>query len=298
MNSLRSSGCILGSTLAPERRPDLAHDKPQSKATSAAIVERIIDLEILPALMALHDDTRAAESKPAKGRTIAIDETMVGEFTVAALSSDPAVASEFVRDVLFDGAPKHDVFGILLANSARRLGEMWEREACSFVDVTIALNRLHQILREHETSNPPPSPDCIESPSIFLMPAPGEQHIFGMLILAEHFREQGWRVDIEFTQTETRSIFELIHQANCACMGFTISNHRCIPGLTDIVSNLRNDIEWGTKPILVGGSLLQSDPEIVTRVGADGGATNEADALGLAEGLVADRPTGAPDVIR
>ena len=44
--------------------------------------------------------------------------------------------------------PLELLFLRLLAPAARRLGELWEGDLCTFTDVTIGLSHLQQVLRE------------------------------------------------------------------------------------------------------------------------------------------------------
>ena len=108
-----------------------------------------------------------------------------------------------------------------------------------------------------------------------------------MLVLADYFRAQGWRVDLEFTNGRETDLFKLVKRTNYQCIGFTISNHRCLEALTDNLSTLRNTSEWGMRPVLIGGSLLATEPAIAGRVGANGTAANEVEAFQLASTLVA-----------
>jgi len=283
------------------RRIDLKHDAPQTRTSSSSIVERIIELEILPGLAALHP-----QSPPAKAATTGEEPTSrdfggdkVEELAIALLSTEPALALDLVDDLFERGVSRQTLFGEVLADTARRLGELWEQDACSFVDVTVGLNRLHQILREHAILNPPQPGAPHKTPrSIFLMPAPGEQHIFGMLILADHFRGQGWRVDMEFSYQMGADELSMVTLQEYGCLGFTISNHRCTKQLTDIVSTLRNTPEWGNRPIMIGGSLIDTDSTLIARVGADASARNEIDALTVAETLIGVPKQREPSDIR
>jgi methylmalonyl-CoA mutase cobalamin-binding subunit len=79
----------------------------------------------------------------------------------------------------------------LLEMAARRIGEGWCCDNLNFVDVTVAVGRLQSTFRRlsQETIA------CTSrrsSGTVLIMPAPGEEHIFGMLFVEEMFRAAGW----------------------------------------------------------------------------------------------------------
>jgi methanogenic corrinoid protein MtbC1 len=50
------------------------------------------------------------------------------------------------------------------------------------------------------------------------------------------------------------------------------------------LSSLRNS-STPIKPVLIGGAAFQRDPNLAKRVGADGSATNETEAVAVANSL-------------
>ena len=82
----------------------------------------------------------------------------------------------------------------LFAPAARLLGEMWSDDLCDFSTVTVALGRLQRLLRELS----PAFGTEIEYPAngrraLFAQPS-DEQHSFGLSMVAEFFRREGWDV--------------------------------------------------------------------------------------------------------
>ena len=71
---------------------------------------------------------------------------------------------------------------------------MWSEDECDFSTVTVALGRLQRLLRELS----PAFGTEIEYPAngrrALFAQAPDEQHSFGLSMVAEFFRRQGWDV--------------------------------------------------------------------------------------------------------
>ena len=79
----------------------------------------------------------------------------------------------------------------LLEMAARRIGEGWSCDNLNFVDVTVAVGRLQSTFRRLSQE----TVACTSrrsSGTVLIMPAPGEEHIFGMLFVEEMFRAAGW----------------------------------------------------------------------------------------------------------
>ena len=74
-----------------------------------------------------------------------------------------------------------------------RLGEDWEADRCTFVDVTMALWRLQEAVRVLAARVPPALGRAGEQPHRALFTAmPGDQHGFGTVVIDEVFRRGGW----------------------------------------------------------------------------------------------------------
>lgn len=264
-------------------------------AARGAILLRIIKDEVIPGLACKTKNTerrssaeKAAKALVAAGQPLA-HQQQIELLTALALNTSEAPIRDHVAALMAAGLTHGELFSDLLANVARRLGTMWEDDACSFIDVTIGVGRLHDIV--HALS--PSAADQAGTgtsprPSLYLLPAPGEQHIFGLLVLSEHFRASGWRVEVGHKADDVDVAFGLIRQNNCDCIGVTISAERCIAPLTQLLSSLRNS-QASSKPVLIGGAACQRDPNLAERVGADGSATNETEAVTVACSLLIAR---------
>ena len=133
-------------------------DKPGSNARSSqreagdaearrARLVRTIEGEIVPRLVLAR---RVVREDGATGRDGygAPDETDVLELVRLLMQHELGVAAAYVETVRQRGATLDLICLELLAPAARELGRRWEYEECDFLQVTLALCRLHQLLRE------------------------------------------------------------------------------------------------------------------------------------------------------
>ena len=105
-----------------------------------------IEGDIIPRLMlAFNSPQPAAVRKP---RTEDVSGPNVDDFIQLLLDHDASVAASYVTTLRSEGTPLPTIYLDLLAPAARRLGEMWEEDECSFTEVTIGVCRMHQVLLE------------------------------------------------------------------------------------------------------------------------------------------------------
>jgi methylmalonyl-CoA mutase cobalamin-binding subunit len=112
-----------------------------------------------------------------------------------ALAADEDALPQAVAQLLHQGLSRDCVAFDWLARCAQELGRRWDQDACTFADVTIGVGRLMRALRQPGLCGDPGfGPAGGGGPQLLLLPAPGEQHVFGLALLAEQFSRHGWTV--------------------------------------------------------------------------------------------------------
>jgi methanogenic corrinoid protein MtbC1 len=246
-----------------------------------ARLTRTIEGEIVPRLIMSRKLT-AAEAVPRILYNDLLDELDVKEFVRLLLAHEPGVASAYVDTVRQRGATLDGICLDLLAPAARELGLLWEEDECDFMQVTVGLCRLHQVLRELS-----PAFDCDEVPEegdrgILLVPYPGEQHTFGITLVAQFLRRAGWDVAQESPAT-VADLVKLTRQNFFALVGLSVASDRGREDLAQTIRLIREQSRNRKIGVLVGGPLFLADPALAARVGADATASNGSDAVHQAE---------------
>ena len=158
-----------------------------------ALLLKAIENEIIPRLMISHRSTEQCLTLPAlTSHTVTAEDVLT--FAKLVLSADENLARACVQAMRLRGISVETIYLDLLAPAARHLGELWEQDLCDFIDVTVGLGRLQQVLRElspafGQSNDRPANGRCA-----LLLPCPGEQHTFGLVMVAEFFRRAGWDV--------------------------------------------------------------------------------------------------------
>jgi methanogenic corrinoid protein MtbC1 len=133
-----------------------------------------------------------------------------------------------------------------LAPAARYLGHLWEEDALSFADVSVAANRLFGILRAL-AHRPVPATDA---PFAAFAAVPGEEHVIGVTMAAERARGAGWEVAL-LVGLGHDAIVERISNLSPDAIGLSLSGPRTLLPLTRLVVALR--IAAPAAPIVVSG---------------------------------------------
>ncbi len=191
----------------------------------------------------------------------------------ALLARDDRAADRFILAARRDGVEIEAIYLGYVAGAAARLGEMWDDDQVSFIDVTMACGKLYRIIRSLRHVIAPGIVDNRdECPAMFAL-VPGETHTLGIEIATDLFRREGWDIDQMIgldhdslvAQSDRRSYRAIVLVANSDGM---------IEPLTRLVLALR--ISHPLAHLVVAGKIINHYPDIRELVGADA-VMNEID---------------------
>ena len=255
-----------------------------------SLLTQTIEQEIVPRLVLARSAAPGHQVSPPPG-TPPVRPDEVEALARLTTGRDPGAASAFIAEVLARGTPMETLYLDLLAPAARRLGEMWSEDECDFAQVTMGLWCLHEVLRETGNDLPDPLLRREHDRRILLVPVPGEQHTFGLAMVASFFRRSGWTVSNEPLAC-SNDLVGLVRNEWFAVVGFSLSCASRIEALATHIRRVRRASRNPAVGILVGGQIFVERPELVVMVGADATAIDGRQAILQAESLVALRATG------
>ena len=261
--------------------------------TRLALLSKAIEHEIIPRLMLAH---RAPEEclSAATATDSRVSPDDVRAFAKLVLAPDENVAHACIEAMRVRGISVETIYLDLLAPVARYLGEQWELDLCDFTEVTVGLGRLQQVLRELSPafgqSNHHPS-----GRSVLLLPGPGEQHTFGLVMVAEFFRRAGWDVGGGPWEAGADPVM-MVQREWFDVVGFSLGNETQVDELAACIKRVRAAALNKSICVIVGGPIFIERPEFVAYVNADAAATDGGQAPELAAKLVAAvrAPSGVP----
>ena len=242
----------------------------------------IVESAILPRLMAAHGVI--PQSRPRRSGADELVDADVASLVPLAMNLDAGALLDHVDALLRQGVSIDSVFINLLAPAARQLGVLWEEDRCDFIEVTMGLWRLQEVVRELSARFPPDRRPGGADRALFAA-MPGDQHSFGTVMIDETFRRHGWKTDVALDPTNAE-LLEHVARGWFDVIGLTVSCDCHIEPLPSLIRALRSVSRNPRIVVMVGGRVFLEDPLLAAEVGADGTAADAVRAVAVAGSLV------------
>ena len=271
-----------GADRATDRAP-VPHDTERvPNAENARSLDQLIAREIIPRLLIAH-----ATPHPV-GEAVgdhAISEAEVATFAPLALQVEADELLDYVETLLARGVTPDTVLVDLLAPAARLLGQFWEDDRCDFVDVTMGLWRLQEVVHELSGRSPHGSAAVDHVRRALFATLEGDQHSFGTIVVDELFGASGWATD-RITAATTVELLARVRDEWFDLAGLTITCDCHVAPLPSIVRSIRAASRNPRICVMVGGPVFARDAKLAATVGADGTAPDARVAVRIAGELV------------
>ncbi len=259
---------MLGHERGRELRPEPSADSgslsfPRQVAGPERFAElvRAIRTNAIPKLFAVYADAPRVDPD-----RIAPEE--IDRFVELIRQEDIVPPRAFLREVRGRGVSWTSVLLELVAPAARRLGCDWEEDALGFAAVSTASMRLEQLVLEGEHAEPSRRNAATVDRTALLVPAPGDQHTLGILVVGDLLREQGWHVSA-LLRSDPAEVVDNVRSGHFNMIGFALSREALAGDLADLIRDVRRSSKNRGIVVMVGGRAFDRDPGLCARVCAD-----------------------------
>jgi methanogenic corrinoid protein MtbC1 len=253
----------------------------------SSLLNRVVEAEILPRLALARAGIVAKQSGKRTDQATAQNDTE--KFVRLLIGRKDDGARIFIERLVSGGVTPASLYLGVITQAARRLGELWDEDRCDFSQVTISLGRLQQIVRALSPDFQAASVNqSALADTVLLLPAPGEQHTFGLVILAEFFRREGWHIS-GGPVSSSHDAAGLVRDVWVDVVGFSIGSIKHLDNLANCIRTVRRASRNRYIGVMVGGPLILQRPDLVTRIGADATAVDAQGAVRQARGLLSMR---------
>lgn len=177
----------------------------------------------------------------------------------------------FVREVerMRDrGLSLEAVYMEVFVPAALRMGERWCEDSSDFVAVTVAVGQLQRLVQRYGAEFCAEGHPTAVGHRILLVQPDEETHSFGLSLVAEFFRRDGWDVVIALAGSGLDAV-QRVRAEWFDATGISTGSHLLLPGLRDRIAALRRQSLNPALLVMVGGPLFSADPSRVEEVGAD-----------------------------
>lgn len=183
----------------------------------------------------------------------------------AVMAADPTRFDTFRLDLRRARITETELVDTYFPAVARALGCDWVDDSAGFAAVTIGMARLQTLLHRIVRTCPVELP--IDSLSVLVVLPLGEQHSFGIQILAEQMRRRG-------ASTHVLIAPALDQLQDLVCSGRydgAMVSVGCLQGMEPAARVVRSikHASHGKLWVAVGGSMLEREPDLKAILGAD-----------------------------
>lgn len=242
------------------------------------ILTEAVRAEVIPRLLAHRG------APPRDG--VRVSETQIFELADLALNTGDDAAAAYVTELVEAGYPAEALYLDLLSPAAALLGQYWVDDLCNFADVTIGMVQLQQAMRalgpaffgSHTLLAP-------VGPRALLLPLPGEQHTFGLSMLADFFRRAGWNTWSGMV-AKASQLHRMVADDQVDLVGFSLACDEMIDVARREIAAVRAASRNKRLVVMVGGPPFLTDFTLADRIGADGTAKDGLQAVITAERLI------------
>jgi MerR family transcriptional regulator, light-induced transcriptional regulator len=239
------------------------------RTTTLSHLSRTIEAEIIPRLVMAHGNPphQVAPS------TIVDGGNEAAAFAELVLGTESHRATELIQAYRDRGVPLETIYLELLVPTARHLRHLWMNDEWDFANITLALWRLQQLLRDF---SPAFCADTSLKPAglrALLTPAPGEKHdighmMFGLVLAGEFFRRDGWDTWIE-PDPASAAFIETIRTQWFDVVEFFAGSEKKLDDLASNIRMVRRESSNRNIGVMVCGPAFTERPELVLLVGGD-----------------------------
>jgi MerR family transcriptional regulator, light-induced transcriptional regulator len=259
-----------------------AADGRKSGSESPLALAGLIESQIIPRLLVACRNQSIRPNDVTRDR---ICSSQAEGFAAVVLRLEAHALMEQVEGFIARGASVEAVLVDLLAPTARQIGIWWEEDTCDFVDVTMGLWRLQQIVYELSARLPGKAPVFGQSRKAIFSVFPGSSHSFGTVIVEECFRREGWQTTLLTTATD-HQLINMVAEHHYDVIGLTITREDEMASAPSLIGRIRARSRNPMLGVIVGGRIFTQSPELAMQIGADATASDAEQAVKRAEMLL------------
>lgn len=196
-----------------------------------------------------------------------LEQAIVTAIGRALLDPDPSRMNALRQELRRARVSDADLLDRYFPEVARQLGCAWADDSTPFTDVSIGVARMQAIVRQATRGLTSNAAAEQASATVLVVLPEGEQHSFGVMLLAGQLRRQGISVRLE-VGTPTAGLRRLVHDRTFDCAMISLACEEKLDQCKAIVAALKQG-SGGRLWVAVGGPLLERPVDVRGRTGAD-----------------------------
>lgn len=186
-------------------------------------------------------------------------------FTAALRAGDETAAATVVERACAAGVAARTIYLDIFAPAMVAIGTLWERN-----ELSVAEEHLATAITERLIGQLSPTfelEDGATGGTVMLGCVEGERHALGLRMLADLFRQRGWRVLFLGADVPTADWVQLAVRSSADAVAISARDERHLPQVRALIMDLR--ATRSELLVIVGGAAFNNDPAGWRTVGAD-----------------------------
>jgi MerR family transcriptional regulator, light-induced transcriptional regulator len=243
---------------------------------------RTVEEAVIPRLHMVLQDAPRLRASAARVPTLPITPSPdeIDSFARLVATGNHAACRQSVDQLRNRGMTHEAILLTLLAPAARRLGDMWDEDSCDFNDVTIGVMLMQTIVRQSGPElRAAASSGLYSSAAVgrrgggtatraLVLPMPGEQHLFGCLMIETFFAQAGFDVT-GWPLPQDLDVVDLVASAYYDIIGLSVGCQSNLPLLAPKIRAIRTASRNPDLIVMAGGSAFAANPQLALDAGAD-----------------------------
>jgi hypothetical protein len=199
--------------------------------------------------------------------SVELREPLVQAMITASVSGSDHAFEQLLAEVRRTRISLSALADVYVPEAARRMGEAWEADRMSWLEVSIGVGRLQSLLREIGNAWFADQSGDIGYGTILLILPDKEQHTLGPMVAMGQMRRFGVSVCLRIGPSldELRNLLET---RNFDGIMISVGTEGKLPLASNIVKFLKS-IRSPSTPILIGGAVMSMVEDVASCTGAD-----------------------------
>ena len=163
-----------------------------------------------------------------------ISDDDIAAFCDTLIQPSPDAAWKFIEDRRAEGVTRQGVYLGYICAAARSLGQGWDEDRFSFLEVTYGTGHLYALMRALRAESSSVRPAFDGRRYALFATVPGEEHGIGITVAADLFREAGWEIDLQ-TDTDHDALVAHVESTRPHIIGLSLSTEERLDALVRLV---------------------------------------------------------------
>ncbi|WP_022977191.1 BLUF domain-containing protein [Nevskia ramosa] len=253
--AIKSPVVIAREPLSAKAAAKRIAEKPQYAA-----LRNVVEKVLIPQLAALHTGDKVQ---------VPVD-PRIAELAKLLIATDPHAGDQQFGELQSLSRSIGALCTDLYEPLARSLGDLWQADDCTELELTVALCRVQSSMR-NATSGAARTRG-VHLPAVLVTPQPGEQHRLGASLDAEVLWQAGWNTQYEAPATD-EALEQLVADTWFDALDLSLSNsfrrEHWLPRMAQTIQHVRDASRNPQLVVVVGGRVFYEHEQIGADIGAD-----------------------------